>query len=81
MTVRRLWLNAKNTAGAAVARQEFDEAQKALGFPRTEDVVADANKGAGASDRVMWCASCCNDPAMRRNNGMAQHRGHQLEHS
>ena len=76
-----VWLNAKNTAGAAVARQEFDEAQKALGFPRTEDVVADANKGAGASDRVMWCASCCNDPAMRRNNGMAQHRGHQLEHS
>ena len=28
-----VWLNAKNTAGAAVARQEFDEAQKALGFP------------------------------------------------
>ena len=28
-----VWLNAKNTAGAAVARQEFDEAQKAVGFP------------------------------------------------
>ena len=44
-----VWLNARNTAGAALARQEFDEAQKALGFPTTEDVVTEANKGAGAA--------------------------------
>ena len=44
-----VWLNAKNTAGAALARQEFDEAQKALGFPNTEDVFAEASKGASAS--------------------------------
>jgi hypothetical protein len=36
-----VWLNAMNTAGAALARREFDEAQQALGFPSTEVVVAE----------------------------------------
>ena len=44
-----VWLNAQNTASAALARQEFDATQKASGFPDTTDVVAEADKGTGAS--------------------------------